>query len=62
MTAWSGPNGALACTLFADGWMVGLWKAVDGRVVVLETLRDLTPRERSELDDEVVRVESLPAR
>lgn len=58
---WSGPNGGAACTLFADGWMVGLWKAVEGRVVVLETLRALTRRERSELDDEVVRVEALLA-
>ncbi|MEO9323608.1 winged helix DNA-binding domain-containing protein [Nocardioides sp. C4-1] len=60
--AWSGPNGGSACTLFADGWLVGLWRAVDGRVQVVETLRDLTPRERSGLDDEISRVEALLAR
>lgn len=60
--AWSGPNGGSACTLFADGWLVGLWRAVEGRVEVVETLRDLTRRERSELDDEISRVEALLAR
>ncbi|MDO9458104.1 winged helix DNA-binding domain-containing protein [Nocardioides sp.] len=59
--AWSGPNGASASTVFADGWLVGLWRAVDGRVELGETLRALTRRERSELAVEVSRVESLLA-
>lgn len=58
---WSGPNGGTACTIFADGWMVGLWRPVEGRVVVLDTIRDLTRRERSQLDDEISRVEALLA-
>ena len=59
--AWMGSNGGLASTVFADGWLVGLWRAVDSRVEMLETLRPLTRGERSELDDEIGRVEALLA-
>jgi Winged helix DNA-binding domain len=61
-TAWMAENGASAYSLFADGWIVGLWKQEDGRVTVLQTLRTLTKRERSELDEEIARVEALLAR
>ena len=61
-SGWMGVNGGLTNTLFADGMMVGLWRPTDGRVEVLQTLRPLTRRERSELDDETARVEELLAR
>ena len=59
---WAGVNGGLACTIFADGMLVGLWRVDDGRVEVLSTLRDLTQHERTELDDEIDRVNDLLAR
>ncbi len=59
---WSGPNGGIACTVFADGYLVGLWRPEDGRVDVVETLRPLTRAERRELADEVERVEDLLSR
>ncbi|WP_134766176.1 winged helix DNA-binding domain-containing protein [Nocardioides sp. 1609] len=59
--AWSGVNGASAMTLFVDGWLTGLWHVAEGRVVVLETLRDLTRAERAELAEESARVEALLA-
>ena len=58
---WMGLNGGMACTVFADGMLVGLWRATDGRVELLSTIRDLTKREQSELDDEVSRVNELLA-
>ena len=60
--AWMGVNGGVAHTFFADGMMAGLWRPVDGRVEIVSTLRPLTKREQSELDDEVTRVEELLAR
>ena len=60
--AWMGSNGGMANTLFADGMLTGLWRAVDGRVEVVATFRELTRRERSELDEEVARVEALLTR
>ena len=61
-SAWMGANGGMASTLFADGMMAGLWRAIDGRVEIVSTLRQLTRQERSELDDEIARVEELLAR
>jgi hypothetical protein len=58
---WQGPNGGLANTVFADGMLVGLWRVVDGRVVLDEPVRALTATERTELDAEVARVEALLA-
>jgi len=60
--AWMSVNGASAYSLFADGWLVGLWRPEDGRVKVLQTLRELTRTEQAQLDDEIARVESLLAR
>ncbi len=57
--AWSGVNGASASAFFADGWLVGLWRAEDGRIEILQTLRTLTKAERGELDDEIARTEAL---
>jgi hypothetical protein len=60
--AWMAENGASAHAFFADGWLVGLWRAEDGRVRILQILRTLTKAERSELDEEITRVEALLAR
>lgn len=60
--SWMGVNGGSANAMFVDGWLEGLWRVEDGRVTVLETLRPLTRAERSQLDDEIVRVEELLAR
>jgi hypothetical protein len=60
--AWMAENGASAYAFFADGWLVGLWRPEDGRVKVLQTLRALTKAERTELDEEIARVEELLAR
>ena len=61
-TVWMGVNGGTANALFVDGWLEGLWRVEDGRVVVVETLRPLTRTERGELAEESARVESLLAR
>ena len=60
--AWMGSNGGMASTIFADGMLAGLWRVADGRVELLDSVRALTRRERSELDDEIARVEELLAR
>jgi len=59
---WMGANGGVACTVFVDGWLTGLWRVVDDRAEVVQLFRDLTPVEREELDEEVERVSSLLAR
>jgi len=59
-SGWMGPNGGNAATLFVDGMLEGLWRVEDGRITT-RLFRDLTARERSELDDEVARVEALLA-
>jgi hypothetical protein len=61
-TRWMGLNGGVAMSLFVGGWLEGLWRVTDDRVEVIELFRDFTRRERSELDDEIVRVEELLAR
>jgi len=60
--AWMGSNGGLASTIFADGMLAGLWRIAEGRVEVLSMLRPLTQQERSELDDEIARVNELLSR
>ncbi|HWJ83101.1 MAG TPA: winged helix DNA-binding domain-containing protein [Nocardioides sp.] len=59
---WMGVNGARMSTVFVDGWLTGLWRAVDGRVEVTTLLRDLTATERAQLDEEIARVEDLLGR
>jgi hypothetical protein len=59
---WMGANGGVAMTVFVDGWLEGLWRHDRGRVAVLDTFRHLSRRERSELDDEIARVEQLLGR
>ena len=59
---WMGVNGGMASTVFADGMLVGLWRVTDGRVDLLPPLRTLTRPEKSELDDEITRVNELLSR
>ena len=59
-SGWMGPNGGNAATVFVDGMLEGLWRVEDDRVRT-QLFRDLTPRERSDLDDEVARLEALLA-
>lgn len=61
-TRWMGANGGVAMTVFVGGWLEGLWRVTDDRVQLVELFRDLTTRERAELDDEIARVEELLAR
>ncbi len=59
---WMGPNGGSGMVVLVDGMLEGLWRRDGDRVEVVETFRELTRRERAELDDEVARVEGLLAR
>lgn len=59
---WMGVNGAQALSIYADGWLAGLWRVEDGRVVVVELVRELSRSERAGLDEEIGRVEALLAR
>lgn len=59
---WMGVNGAQALSIYADGWLAGLWRVEDGRVAIVELVRDLTRSERAGLDEEIARVEALLAR
>jgi hypothetical protein len=59
--AWMGVNGAQSNALFVDGWLEGLWRIDDGKVVLGEILRPLTKAEQAGLDEEIVRVEALLA-
>jgi Winged helix DNA-binding domain len=61
-TQWMGANGGVAMSLFVDGWLEGLWRQVDGRVEIIGTFRDLTRRERADLDEEIARTETMLAR
>jgi hypothetical protein len=58
---WMGVNGGVGSALLVDGMMEGLWRAVDGRVEVLELFRTLTRQERAKLDEETARAEALLA-
>jgi hypothetical protein len=58
---WMGVNGGLCATVFVDGQLEGLWRAEEGRPVVVELFRALTKRERAGLDDELDRVLDLLA-
>jgi prepilin-type processing-associated H-X9-DG protein len=60
--SWMGTNGGIGNTLFADGRLAGIWRPVDGKVEIDRLHRDLTKGEKSELDEEVARVEALLAR
>ena len=57
--SWMGGTGAVTHTVFVDGWLTGVWRPVDGRVTVTDLFRDLTSDERSELDEEIGRVETM---
>ena len=55
---WMGTNGGVAATVFIDGLLAGLWRVVDGRVVV-DTFDTPTTAQQDELEAEVARVETL---
>ncbi|MDQ6641908.1 MAG: winged helix DNA-binding domain-containing protein [Actinomycetota bacterium] len=55
---WMGPNGGAGNALLVDGAMEGLWSVEDGRVR-LDLWRKVTRAERSSLDEEIERVETL---
>ncbi len=55
---WMGPNGGNAATVFVDGMLEGLWRLEEGRITT-QLFRDLTRRERSDLDGEIARLEEL---
>jgi Winged helix DNA-binding domain len=57
--SWMGANGGVACTIFVDGWLTGLWRLVDGRVAVVDLFRELTPPERDALDEEIALLQAL---
>jgi hypothetical protein len=57
---WMGPNGGAGNALLVDGRMQGLWSVDDGRVV-LDPWRTLSGSERSGIEEEVGRVESMLA-
>jgi hypothetical protein len=59
--SWMGTNGGVGNTLFADGWLAGIWRVVDDRVEVDRLHRKLSKREQAELDEEITRVETLLA-
>jgi hypothetical protein len=56
---WMGSNGGVAMVLLVDGMLEGLWRQKEGRVVIVETFRDLSGRERADLDAEIARVETM---
>jgi len=60
--SWMGTNGGVGNTLFAGGWLAGIWRIVDDRVEIDRLHRDFTKAEKAELDEEVARVEALLAR
>jgi len=60
--SWMGTNGGVGNTVFVDGWLTGIWRVEDDRVVVDRLERQLTKREQGELDEEVARVEGLLGR
>ncbi|WP_183095849.1 winged helix DNA-binding domain-containing protein [Nocardioides stalactiti] len=57
--SWMGTNGGIGNTLFADGWLAGIWRVDEGRVVVDRLHRELTAQEETELAEETARVEAL---
>ena len=59
--SWMGTNGGVGNTLFAGGWLAGIWRLVDDRVEIDRFHRDLTKTEKAELDKEIGRVEALLA-
>jgi hypothetical protein len=59
---WMGVNGGVAATVFVDGVLEGLWRRTPSGSVEVELFRPLSRAERTELDVEVGRLESLLSR
>ena len=59
---WMGANGGVGNTVFVDGVLEGLWRVTDTGRVEPELFRRLSRGERSQLGDEVDRLQALLAR
>ena len=59
---WMGRNGGVGSSIFVNGWLEGLWRVEGGHPIVVELFRDLTASEKSELDEELARMDALLAR
>lgn len=60
-SAWMGPNGGTARTIFIDGRLEARGRLVDGRIE-LETFRKLTRSEQQQLDAEVTALDTFLSR
>ncbi|WP_408896016.1 winged helix DNA-binding domain-containing protein [Nocardioides sp. R1-1] len=58
---WMGLNGAQAMSIHVDGWFAGLWRIEEGRVLIVELVRELSRSERAGLEEEIGRVEAVLA-
>lgn len=56
---WMGVNGGVACAIFADGCLAGLWRVRNFRPEVVELFRPFTRGEQTELESELDRVRTL---
>jgi len=56
---WMGVNGGVGSMILVDGWLEGLWRVEDGKVRVIELMRDLTTREARDLAAEIERTQAL---
>jgi hypothetical protein len=56
---WMGVNGGVACTVFVDGELEGLWRETPSGRLDVRMFRPLTSAEQADLDTEVGRVEDV---
>jgi hypothetical protein len=54
------PNGDVAQSFLVDGFVAGIWRVDDGRVV-LEPFEPLSPAARGDVEDEARRLEAFLA-
>lgn len=60
-SSWMGANGVAGAAVLVDGFLEGLWRVVDGRVVT-DMFRELTKVEQRDVDAEVSGLEAFLAR
>jgi len=56
---WMGTNGGVGSMILVGGWLEGLWRVDDGKVKVIELMRDLTGAEARDLSAEIERTQAL---
>ena len=56
---WMGTNGGVGSMILVDGWLEGLWRVEDGKVKVIDLMRDLTGAEARDLAAEIERTQGL---